>query len=123
MRTRFALAAHLEEWIRSQGEQASPALRDYHINNFSKLISWFQGTSLWKTASTATGVYQFEASNWPPQYFGDEGTCDLPALAEQHNPKEPNVISVADIEPLGNFLESFFSSASYYAITRSSTPC
>jgi hypothetical protein len=98
IRARFALSIYLEEWVRSQGENAPLALRQYHIDNFAALVYEMRSIPKLSKLQKESSDYVLNIGLLTASHSGDDAVC---AIAE------------SDRKILGKAYESYLSALSY----------
>jgi hypothetical protein len=100
LRARFMLALYLEEWIRTRGDSAPLALRQYHIDNFETVIKRMKKIAAVSEVQKLSGDARLEVGPLSAIYSGDDGIC--------------NAANAGERELLGNIYQSYISALAGY---------
>jgi hypothetical protein len=76
IRARIAIGGYLEEWIRSLGESAPQALRQYQIDNWQAVIEAMKKLRAHAAMQKASGTATMRHGLFGMTHSGDEGLCD-----------------------------------------------
>lgn len=105
IRARFELSVYLEEWIRSRGDDTPLSLRQYHIDNWMKIISLMRGIPNLAEVRSHNSDYVVDVGILGAAHSGDDGLCKLT--------KDDDKLEGDAKKFLSNALDSYISALSY----------